>query len=157
MLIFHGFELAKRPWNQYFLQLCLKTRISWKSLFFLSKINVFHVPGYQKSHQNRVQKTFEKTVVQKSNFEWIWGRFHWRPPRGGVTAASQYLASLASSCGPVQKWLRYDSLPILYIHVQNLFFRFSQQIHSNVCSINSIAGNIVENNNPSPDNHALYV
>ena len=50
-------------------------QISWKSLFFLSKINIFWVWSYQKSHQNRVQNTFEKKVVQKSNFEWIWGRF----------------------------------------------------------------------------------
>ena len=33
------------------------------------------MPGYQKSHQNRVQNTFEKKVVQNSNFEWFGGRF----------------------------------------------------------------------------------
>ena len=50
-------------------------QISWKSLFFLSKINVFWVWSYQKSHQNQAQNTFEKKVVQKSDFECIWGRF----------------------------------------------------------------------------------
>ena len=51
-----------------FKALC-KTQVSWKSLFFLSKIIVFHVPGYQKSHQNRVQNTFEKTGRLKIEFE----------------------------------------------------------------------------------------
>ena len=52
-----------------------KCRFRENHCFFLSKINVFEVWSYQKSNQNRVQNTFEKKVIQKSNFEWIWGAF----------------------------------------------------------------------------------
>ena len=75
MMIFWGFLVAKRLWNQCFWQLRLQMQISWKSLFFLSKINVFQVRTYQKSHQNRVRNTFEKKVLQKSNLKWIWSPF----------------------------------------------------------------------------------
>ena len=75
MVIFRGFLVAKRLWNQCFWQLRLQMQISWKSLFFLGKINVFQVRTYQKSHQNRVQNTFEKKVLQKSNFKRIWSPF----------------------------------------------------------------------------------
>ena len=75
LLIFNGFGTPKCLENHYFFQVKKKGKFSENHCFFLSKINVFQVLGYQKLHQNRSKNTFEKQVVWKSNLKRIVGRF----------------------------------------------------------------------------------
>ena len=69
------FRLQSDPEINAFGSFVCKCGFGENYCFFLSKVNVFQVWSYQKSHQNRVQNMFEKKLMQKSNFEWIWAPF----------------------------------------------------------------------------------
>ena len=68
------FGLRKRSRNRGFFACFSKTSILLKSLFFLSKIDIFQVSSLQKSNKNPRRNAFEKNIAKRR----LKGRF-WRP------------------------------------------------------------------------------